>query len=113
MDTPKYRSVMKFVRISPTKVRRIADLVRGKTITEGLEQLRFLPHRGARLLEKAIRSAQANAEDLGVRNPGALVVKVASVDSGPTLKRIQPHARGMGFMIKKRMSHISVVVSEA
>ena len=63
------------------------------------------------MLEKALKSAIANAEEAGVRNADALVVRTAGVDSGPTLKRIQPHARGMGFMIKKRMSHISVSVS--
>lgn len=73
--------------------------------------LRFLPHRGARLLEKALRSAVANAEDLGVRNVESLVIHSAVVNSGPTLKRIQPHARGMGFMIKKRTSHITVSVA--
>ena len=63
------------------------------------------------MLEKALRSAIANAEESGVRNADALVVTTAGVDTGPTLKRIQPHARGMGFMIKKRMSHITVSVS--
>ena len=63
------------------------------------------------MLEKALRSAIANAEEANVRNADALVVRTASVDTGPTLKRIQPHARGMGFMIKKRMSHITVSVS--
>lgn len=103
-------AVMRYVRISPTKVRRLADLVRGKTISSGLECLRFLPHRGARLLEKLILSAKANAEDLGARGSADFVIDVASVDSGPTLKRMQPHARGMGFEIKKRTSHITVVV---
>ena len=96
--------------MSPTKVRRLADLVRGMTISGGLDRLRFLPHRGARLLEKLILSAKANADDLGARGSEDFVIGVASVDSGPTLKRMQPHARGMGFEIKKRSSHITVVV---
>ena len=108
--TMKISAVMRHVRISPTKVRRLADLVRGKTIADGLESLRFLPHRGARLLEKVILSAKANAEDLGARSSEEFLIGVASVDSGPTLKRMQPHARGMGFEIKKRSSHITVVV---
>lgn len=103
-------AVMRHVRISPTKVRRLADLVRGKTISNGLECLRFLPHRGARLLEKLLLSAKANAEDLGARSSADFVIGVASVDSGPTLKRMQPHARGIGFEIRKRTSHIKVVV---
>lgn len=103
-------AVMRYVRVSPTKVRRLADLVRGKTIAGGLECLKYLPHRGARLLEKLILSAKANADDLGARGSEDFVISVASVDSGPTLKRMQPHARGMGFEIKKRTSHITVVV---
>lgn len=103
-------AVMRHVRISPTKVRRLADLVRGKSVSSGLECLRFLPHRGARLLEKLILSAKANADDLGARGSSDFVIGVASVDSGPTLKRMQPHARGMGFEIRKRTSHITVVV---
>ncbi len=106
----KITAMMRHVRVSPTKVRRLADLVRGKTIAGGLESLKFQPHRGARLLEKVILSAKANADDLGVRGSEDLLIGVASVDSGPTLKRMQPHARGMGFEIKKRSSHITVVV---
>lgn len=108
----RFSAVMKHVRISPTKVRRLADLVRGKTITSALECLRFLPHRGARLLEKLIYSVKANAEDLGVRGAVDFIIGSATVDSGPTLKRMQPHARGMGFEIKKRTSHITVVVRD-
>lgn len=108
-----YSAVMKHVRVSPTKVRRLADLVRGKTIAGGLECLKYLPHRGARLMEKVILSAKANADDLGVRGSEDLLIGIASVDSGPTLKRMQPHARGMGFEIKKRSSHITVVVHGA
>ena len=110
VSSMKISAVMRHVRVSPTKVRRLADLVRGKTIAEGLLCLRFLPHRGARMMEKAIQSAKANADDLGVRVPQEFLIRVASVDSGPTLKRMQPHARGMGFEIKKRPSHITVVI---
>jgi large subunit ribosomal protein L22 len=107
------KAVMRYVRVSPTKVRRLADLVRGESVANGLEQLRFLPHRGARLLEKLIHSARSNAEEQGVRSTADLIIGVANVDSGPTLKRMQPHARGMGFEIKKRTSHITVVVRNA
>ena len=105
-----YRASIRYCRISPTKVRHIADLIRGRSARVGLETLRYLPHRGARMLEKALKSAIANAEEANVRNADALIVTTAGVDTGPTLKRIQPHARGMGFMIKKRMSHITVAV---
>jgi len=106
----KIQSIMRNVRIAPTKVRHLADLVRGKTIEDSLDSLRFLPHRGARLLEKVINSAKANAEDRGVRGVGELMIEVANVDSGSTLKRMQPHARGVGFAIKKRTSHIKIVL---
>lgn len=105
-----YRATIRFARISPYKVRHLARLLTGRSARDGLEALRYLPHRGARMLEKALRSAVANAEERRVRNADALIVTSATVDSGPTLKRIQPHARGMGFMIKKRMSHITVSV---
>ena len=106
-----YQAVIRYARISPTKLRHIAALVRGRSARDGLETLRYLPHRGARMLEKALKSAIANAEEQNVRNADSLLVTKAGVDTGPTLKRIQPHARGMGFMIKKRMSHITVAIS--
>ena len=101
-------SVLKYVRMSPTKIRRLADVVRGRSVADSFSVLSCLPHRGARLLEDVIRTARANADELGVRSSGEMRVVVASVDSGPTLKRMQPHARGIGFEIKKRMSHITV-----
>lgn len=105
-----YRATFRFARIAPTKVRHVVDLIRGMTAADGLDALRFLPHRGARMVEKALRSAIANAEDCGARNVDTLKVVEAKVDGGPMFKRIQPHARGIGFMIKKRFSHITVAV---
>jgi large subunit ribosomal protein L22 len=105
-----YRAIHRFARISPFKVRHLATLIRGKTVSDGLDALRFLPHRGARMLEKVLESARANAEDRGARNVESLIIVEAKVDGGPMFKRIQPHARGMGFLIKKRFSHITVAV---
>lgn len=105
-----YQAVYKFARIAPTKVRQLANLIRGKTVGEGLNTLRYLPHRGAKMLTKVLRSARANAEDRGARNVDSLKIVEAKVDGGPMFKRIQPHARGMGFMIKKRFSHITISV---
>jgi large subunit ribosomal protein L22 len=105
-----YRAVYKFARIAPTKVRHVIDLIRGKTVSEGLATLKFLPHRGARMIEKVLNSARANAEDRGARNVDSLLVVEAKVDGGPMFKRIQPHARGVGFLIKKRFSHITIAV---
>lgn len=105
-----FKAIHRFARIAPTKVRHLATLIRGKTVAEGLDSLKYLPHRGARMLEKVLESARANAEDRGARNVESLIIVEAKVDGGPMFKRIQPHARGMGFLIKKRFSHITVAV---
>lgn len=105
-----YQAVHRFARISARKVRPLADLIRGKPADEALDILRYLPHRGARLIEKVLKSALGNAEEQRAVNLGGLVVVDARVDGGPMFKRIRPRARGMAFMIKKRMSHIHVTV---
>jgi large subunit ribosomal protein L22 len=103
-----YKATHRFARISARKVRPLADLVRGKYADEALELLRYMPHRGARMLEKVIKSAVGNAEDKRAQDIGSLVVTDCRVDGGPMFKRIRPRARGMAFMIRKRFSHISV-----
>jgi len=103
-----YIATHRFARISARKVRPLADLVRGKFADEALDILRYMPQRGARLLEKVIQSAMGNAESQNERELDELVVSDARVDQGPMLKRVRPRARGMAFMIKKRMSHIQV-----
>jgi len=104
----EYKASHKFARISATKVRPFADLVRGKTAGESLDLLRYVPNRGARFLEKVIRSAMANAEETGARNVEGLVIKDVRADGGPMFKRLQPRARGMAFLVRKRFSHIHV-----
>jgi large subunit ribosomal protein L22 len=108
-----YEATHRFARISARKVRPLADLIRGKFADEALDILRYQPHRGARLLEKVLKSALGNAEAKRVQNPGDLVVIDCRIDGGPMFKRIRPRARGMAFMIKKRMSHIRVALDEA
>ncbi|HBB74002.1 MAG TPA: 50S ribosomal protein L22 [Planctomycetaceae bacterium] len=103
-----YTAIHRFARISPRKVRALADLVRGKFADEALDILRFQPHRGARMLEKVIKSALGNAEHQQAAGVDDLVVIDARVDGGPMFKRIRPRARGMAFGIKRRMSHIRV-----
>jgi large subunit ribosomal protein L22 len=107
-----YQATHRFARISARKVRPLADLIRGKFADEALDILRYQPHRGARLLEKVLKSALGNAEAKRVQNPGDLVVTDCRIDGGPMFKRIRPRARGMAFMIKKRMSHIRVALDE-
>jgi large subunit ribosomal protein L22 len=105
-----YTAVHRYARISPRKVRLIADLVRGKFADEALDILRYQPQRGARLIEKVLRSAMANAEDRRAANLAELIVTDVRVDGGPMIKRMQPHARGMASVIKRRMSHIHVAL---
>ena len=105
-----YKAVHRFARISPRKVRPLADLIRGKFADDALNILRYQPHRGARMLEKVLKSALANAEDRRATGLGELVVAEVRVDSGPMVRRMQPKARGMASVIKRRMSHIRVAL---
>ena len=102
-----------YARISPRKVRALADLVRGKFADEALDILRFQPHRGARMLEKVIKSALGNAENQQASGIDDLVVVDARIDPGPMFKRIRPRSRGQAFGIKRRMSHIKVALDAA
>jgi large subunit ribosomal protein L22 len=105
-----YEAVHRFARISPRKVRPLADLIRGQLADDALEILRYQPHRGARLLEKVLRSAMANAEERRAPNLNRLVVVDVRVDQGPMFGRLRPRARGMAAVIQKRMAHIRVAL---
>ena len=105
-----YEATHRFARISPQKVRPLANLIRGKDADEALDILRYMPQRGARLLEKVLKSALGNAEDRNAPSLRGLRVVDCRIDEGPMFKRVRPRARGMAFMIKKRMSHIRVAV---
>ena len=104
-------AVARFVRATPQKVRRVADLVRGKSVDDALTALQFAPQAAAENVYKVIESAAANA----VNNQGLvrekLVVTKLMVDEGPTLKRFRPRAQGRASRILKRTSHITVVVA--
>lgn len=106
------KAIARHVRMSPRKVRRVVDLIRGKSCDEALAILKFVPHAGAEPVEKVLRSAMANAENNHGMDPGSLYVSRAMVDGGPTLKRILPRMRGMANRIRKRTSHITVVVEQ-
>lgn len=112
-----YQASHRFARISARKVRPLADMVRGKFADEALHLLQFQPQRGARLLEKVIKSALGSAQDPD-QNRGrsvdvdSLVVTEARVDGGPMFKRMMPRARGMASMILKRMSHIHITLAD-
>ncbi|MGI6643052.1 MAG: 50S ribosomal protein L22 [Bacillota bacterium] len=106
------KAIVKYVRISPSKVRIVADLVRGKPIREALAILKHTPKRASRVIEKAINSAASNAENNLEMDKDALLVSEIYVDKGPTMKRYHPRQRGQAFSILKRSSHVTVVVRE-
>ncbi|MCS6938426.1 MAG: 50S ribosomal protein L22 [Roseiflexaceae bacterium] len=106
------KAVTKYVRISPTKVRPVMDLVRGKPVDRALAILRYLPHKAAREIARTIESARANATNNFDMDPDALVVKYIFADEGPAFKRIMPRARGRADRIRKRTTHITVIVDD-
>lgn len=111
--TTEYPSAVakaRFVRISPTKARRVIDLVRGKSVTEALDILRWAPQSASEPVAKVIASAAANAQNNEGLDPTTLVVATVYADEGPTAKRIRPRAQGRAFRIRKRTSHITVIV---
>jgi large subunit ribosomal protein L22 len=105
-----YRAIHRHARISATKVRPLADLIRGKRVDDALAILQYQPQRGARLLEKVVQSAKSNAEEQRAPNLAGLMIVDARVDGGPMFKRLRPRARGMAHVIKRRLAHISVAV---
>jgi len=104
------KAVAKYIRMSPQKVRLVADLVRHRDVAEALEMLRFLPKAAAKPVSKAIRSAAANAERNYGLSSEELYVANITADEGPTLKRGQPGPRGRFKPILKRSTHLTVVL---
>ncbi|OQO91067.1 50S ribosomal protein L22 [Saccharomonospora piscinae] len=100
----------RFVRDSPTKVRRVIELIKGRNASEALAVLRFSPQAASSPVAKVLASAMANAENNLDLDPDTLWVKNAYADEGPTLKRIRPRAQGRAYRIRKRTSHITVEV---
>ena len=110
MADEAYEAVHRFAQISARKVRPLADMIRGMRTDDALHLLRYQPQRGARMLEKVIRSAMANAEERRAPNLNRLTIVDVRVDQGPMFRRLRPRARGMAAVIKKRMSHIRVAL---
>jgi len=100
----------RFVRVSASKARRVIDLVRGKSVTEALDILRWAPQAASEPVAKVIASAAANAQNNDGLDPATLVVASVYADEGPTAKRIRPRAQGRAYRIRKRTSHITVIV---
>ena len=109
----KVKAVARYVRISPQKVRMLADAIKGKPVENAINTIRFMPQKGASIVEKVLRSAVANADqkpDVDIDN---LIVGNLIVDKGPVLKRFRARARGRGTRILKPTSHITVILTEA
>lgn len=106
------RAQARYVRIAPRKARQVIDLIRGKGYAEALHILQFTPKSASDVISKVVRSAAANAENNLELDVNKLYVSEARVDQGPSMKRILPRARGSADRIRKRLSHITVVLKE-
>ena len=110
----EYKAIARYVRMSPRKAARVASLVRGKDCEDARAILKFTPNKPAVHILKVLNSAIANAVDRsnGELSEEDLYVKHISIDQGPMFKRIRPLSRGRAAVIKKKMSHVNVVVAE-
>ena len=109
-DEPGAFASARFVRITPQKARRVVDMVRGMAVQDALNALQFAPQAASETVLKVLNSAIANAETTEGLDAGDLVISVAQVDEGPTMKRWRPRAQGRATRINKRTSHITLVV---
>ena len=109
-EYPSATAVARFVGISASKARRVINLVRGKSVEEALDILRWAPQQASEPVAKVIASAAANAQNNNGLDPSTLVVATVYADEGPTAKRIRPRAQGRAYRIRKRTSHITVIV---
>ncbi|RJQ76925.1 50S ribosomal protein L22 [Amycolatopsis panacis] len=109
-ELPTAYARARFVRDSPMKVRRVIELIKGRSAADALAVLRFAPQAASEPVAKVLASAVANAENNLQLDPDTLWVKNAYADEGPTLKRIRPRAQGRAYRIRKRTSHITVEV---
>ncbi len=110
-STMEARASARYVRVAPMKARRLVDVIRGMPAGEAVARLRFAPQAASVPVLKVIESALANAEQKGAGDRDDLVITSAYVDEGPTLKRFRPRAQGRAYRIRKRTSHITVVVT--
>ena len=106
------RAILRYARVSPRKVRRVTKLIKGKKAGDALITLKFVPHSSAKVVGKVLRSAMANAEQKKVADPESMKIIKAVVDQGPTMKRLMPRAMGRADIIKKRTSHITLILKE-
>ena len=109
---PFYKASHRFARTSVRKLLPLLDLIRGKYADDALDILKYMPNRGARMIEQVVKSAMANAEDKGDKYPGDLIIMELRGEGGPMFKRLMPRARGMAYMIRRRTSHIVVILAD-
>lgn len=105
------KAIAKYVRMSPHKVRRVLDQIRGRSYRESLIILEFMPYRACEPVLKLLRSAAANAEHNEGLDRSDLVVSTAYADQGPSLKRFRPRAQGRAYQIRKPTCHITIAVA--
>ena len=105
------KATLRYARITPRKARRVVDLIKGKKAGEALITLRFMPYRGSQFIEKILKSAMSNAEQKKAVNPEEMVISKAFVNQGPVMKRMEPRAMGRANVIRKRSSHITLILS--
>ncbi|ELR98831.1 50S ribosomal protein L22 [Gloeocapsa sp. PCC 73106] len=105
------KAIARYVRMSPYKVRRVLDQIRGRSYREALIILEFMPYRACDPIRKVLRSAAANAEHNVGLNPSSLVISKAYADGGPSLKRFRPRAQGRAYQIRKPTCHITIAVA--
>ncbi|AFY65285.1 50S ribosomal protein L22 [Geitlerinema sp. PCC 7407] len=105
------KAIARYIRMSPRKVRRVLDQIRGRSYREALIILEFMPYRACEPILKVLRSAVANAEHNEGLDPASLFVSKAFADQGPTLKRFRPRAQGRAYQIRRPTCHVTVVVS--
>lgn len=111
VDTYEVKAIARYVRMSPFKVRRVLDQIRGRSYREALIILEFMPYRACEPVLKVLRSAAANAENNQGFNRADLVISQAYADQGPTLKRFRPRAQGRAYQIRKPTCHITIAVA--
>src|SRR5205823_2763948 len=107
------RAVVRHVRMSPRKMRIVANMVRGKRVDDAMNMLRVMPKKAAVVIRKLLVSAVANAEHQGEQDVDTLLVRECAIDNGPILKRWMPRAMGRANRVQHRTSHVTIVVDES
>ncbi len=107
------KAILKYAKITPRKAKRVVDLIRGRKAGEAMISLRFMPYRGARHIEKVLKSAMSNAQQKDTNiDSEAMVISRAFVDQGPSMKRIEQRAMGRANVIRKKTCHITLILTE-